>query len=73
MGVVDSKLIGDASWQQINDLSAEFHEDHRFLTYPGYAWFGNTAVGGRHADIRTTRGAKPRWKSIPPGAASKSR
>jgi hypothetical protein len=38
--------INNAFWQQINDLSAEFHEDHRFLTYPGYEWSGNTAVGG---------------------------
>jgi hypothetical protein len=38
--------INNAFWRQINDLSAEFHEDHRFLTYPGYEWSGNTAVGG---------------------------
>jgi hypothetical protein len=38
--------INNAFWQQINDLCAEFHQDHRFLTYPGYEWSGNTAVGG---------------------------
>ena len=38
--------INNAFWQQINDLSAEYHQDHRFLTYPGYEWSGNTAVGG---------------------------
>jgi len=38
--------INNAFWQQVNDLSAEFHEDHRFLTLPGYEWSGNTAVGG---------------------------
>ena len=38
--------INNAFWQQVNDLSAEYHEDHRFLTYPGYEWSGNTAVGG---------------------------
>jgi len=38
--------INNAFWQQVNELSAEFHEDHRFLTLPGYEWSGNTAVGG---------------------------
>ena len=26
--------INNAFWQQINDLCADYHEDHRFLTYP---------------------------------------
>ena len=38
--------INNSFWQQLNELSAEFHEDHRFLTLPGYEWSGNTAVGG---------------------------
>ncbi len=38
--------INQAFWQLVNDLSAEYHEDHRFVTLPGYEWSGNTAVGG---------------------------
>jgi hypothetical protein len=46
--------INNAFWKLINDLSAEYHQDHRFLTYPGYEWSGNTAVGGdRNVYFRT--------------------
>jgi hypothetical protein len=38
--------INSAFWNHINELTAEFHEDHRFLTLPGYEWSGNTGVGG---------------------------
>jgi hypothetical protein len=38
--------INGAFWAHINDLTAEFHEDGRFLTLPGYEWSGNTGVGG---------------------------
>ena len=38
--------INNTFWQLINDLSAQYQEDHRFLTFPGYEWSGNTAVGG---------------------------
>ncbi|MEM7223719.1 MAG: DUF3604 domain-containing protein [Pseudomonadota bacterium] len=38
--------INKAFWALINDLTAEYQEDHRFVTYPGYEWSGNTAVGG---------------------------
>jgi hypothetical protein len=38
--------INNAFWAQLNDLSAAFHEDGRFLTLPGYEWSGNTGVGG---------------------------
>ena len=46
--------VNNAFWNLINDLSAEYHEDHRFLTFPGYEWSGNTAVGGdRNVYFRT--------------------
>ncbi|MBC8241279.1 MAG: DUF3604 domain-containing protein [Alphaproteobacteria bacterium] len=46
--------INNAFWQLINDLSADYQEDHRFVTYPGYEWSGNTAVGGdRNVYFRT--------------------
>ncbi len=38
--------INGAFWRHINDLTAEFHQDGRFLTLPGYEWSGNSGVGG---------------------------
>ena len=38
--------ITDAFWAHLNDLTAEFTEDHRFVTFPGYEWSGNTCLGG---------------------------
>ena len=38
--------VNNAFWQLINELTAAYLEDHRFVTYPGYEWSGNTAVGG---------------------------
>jgi len=33
-------------WQHLNELTREFTEDHRFITFPGYEWSGNTGLGG---------------------------
>lgn len=38
--------INNAFWAHLNDLTAEFHAPGRFVTFPGYEWSGNTAVGG---------------------------
>jgi hypothetical protein len=38
--------ISDRFWQQLNELTAEFLEEGKFVTFPGYEWSGNTAVGG---------------------------
>lgn len=38
--------VNGAFWAHINELTAEFHQDGRFLTLPGYEWSGNTGVGG---------------------------
>ena len=38
--------VNGAFWAHINELTAEFHEDGRFLTLPGYEWSGNSGVGG---------------------------
>lgn len=38
--------VNNAFWALINELTAEHHKDHRFVTFPGYEWSGNTAVGG---------------------------
>lgn len=46
--------INKAFWKLINDLTQQYQEDHRFVTYPGYEWSGNTAVGGdRNVYFRT--------------------
>jgi len=33
-------------WDELNRLTAEFNEDGRFITLPGYEWSGNTNLGG---------------------------
>jgi hypothetical protein len=33
-------------WQWLNELSAEFTEDNRFIVFPGWEWSGNTGLGG---------------------------
>ncbi|HEY5739979.1 MAG TPA: DUF3604 domain-containing protein [Gammaproteobacteria bacterium] len=33
-------------WQHLNELSAEFTEDQRFIVFPGWEWSGNTGLGG---------------------------
>ena len=33
-------------WQHLNELSAEFTEDGRFIVFPGWEWSGNTGLGG---------------------------
>ncbi len=38
--------VNNSFWALVNELSAEYHEDGRFVAYPGYEWSGNTAVGG---------------------------
>ena len=38
--------VNNAFWNYLNELTAEYHEDGRFVVFPGYEWSGNTAVGG---------------------------
>lgn len=38
--------VNNVFWNQINKLTAAYQQDHRFVTFPGYEWSGNTAVGG---------------------------
>ena len=46
--------VNNAFWSYLNELTVEYHEDHRFVTFPGYEWSGNTAVGGdRNVFFRT--------------------
>lgn len=46
--------VNNAFWAHLNRLTVEYHEDHRFVTFPGYEWSGNTPVGGdRNVYFRT--------------------
>lgn len=46
--------VNNKFWAYLNELAAEFLEDGRFVTFPGYEWSGNTAVGGdRNVYFRT--------------------
>ncbi len=38
--------VNNAFWAFLNELTAYHHQDGRFVTFPGYEWSGNTAVGG---------------------------
>ena len=33
-------------WNHLNELTAEFNADGRFIAFPGYEWSGNTGLGG---------------------------
>ncbi len=33
-------------WNHLNELTAEFNEDGKFIAFPGYEWSGNTGLGG---------------------------
>ena len=46
--------VNNTFWAHLNELTGEFHEDRRFVVFPGYEWSGNTAVGGdRNVYFRT--------------------
>ena len=38
--------VNNAFWNFVNELTAAYLEDGRFVTFPGYEWSGNTSVGG---------------------------
>ena len=38
--------ITDDFWQTINDTTARFNRDGRFVAFPGWEWSGNTGLGG---------------------------
>lgn len=46
--------VNNAFWSFLNELTAYHQQDGRFVTFPGYEWSGNTAVGGdRNVFFRT--------------------
>lgn len=38
--------ITNEFWEHLNQLTKEFTEDGKFITFPGYEWSGNTGMGG---------------------------
>jgi hypothetical protein len=40
--------ITDEYWQHLNDVSAKYHEDGKFVVFPGYEWSANSPAGGDH-------------------------
>ena len=54
--------ITDNFWQHLNELTAHYNEDNRFMTLPGYEWSGNTGLGGDHNVWYRTEG-RPIYRS----------
>ena len=50
-------------WNWLNELTAKFNEDGRFVTLPGYEWSGNTALGGDRNVYFTTENRQIRRSS----------
>jgi len=55
--------VNNAFWKYLNELTAEYHEDNRFVVFPGYEWSGNTAVGGDRNVFFRTEGRQIRRSS----------
>jgi hypothetical protein len=36
----------DEDWSRLNDVVSRFHEDGRFVVFPGYEWSANSPAGG---------------------------
>jgi hypothetical protein len=43
-------------WEYLNELSAEFSEDNKFIVFPGWEWSGNTGLGGDRNVLRMHEG-----------------
>ena len=55
--------VNNAFWKYLNELTHEYHEDNRFVVFPGYEWSGNTAVGGDRNVFFRTEGRQIRRSS----------
>lgn len=38
--------VTDEDWQRLNDTVRAFHEEGRYVVFPGYEWSANTTAGG---------------------------
>jgi hypothetical protein len=55
--------VNNAFWQYLNQLTRDFQQDGRFVTFPGYEWSGNTGVGGDRNVFFKTEGRTMRRSS----------
>lgn len=64
--------MSDAFWKHLNEVTASFNDPGRFVTFPGYEWSGNTALGGDRNVFFSTEGGPIHRSSLElvPGAAS---
>jgi len=38
--------MDDEDWRRLNDTTRRFHEDGRFVVFPGYEWSAHSPAGG---------------------------
>jgi hypothetical protein len=48
--------VTDADWARLNQTVERYHQDGRFVVFPGYEWSGNTSAGGDHNVIYRREG-----------------
>ncbi|MEZ4710618.1 MAG: DUF3604 domain-containing protein [Caldilineaceae bacterium] len=68
--------ITDEFWRELNETTARFHEDDKFVVFPGYEWSASSPTGGDH-NVFYRREGQPIMRSshwlapeIPPNALS---
>jgi len=54
--------VNNEFWRHINQTTASFNDEGRFVTFPGYEWSGNTGVGGDH-NIYFSQEGRPIYRS----------
>ena len=54
--------ITDEDWKRLNDQARAFHEDGKFVVFPGWEWSGNTPAGGDRNVIFLDED-QPIWRS----------
>ena len=57
----DFQMTGEF-WAELNELTARLDEPGRFVTFPGYEWSANTAIGGDRNVFYLTEG-RPIYRS----------
>ncbi|NNE25120.1 MAG: DUF3604 domain-containing protein [Rhizobiales bacterium] len=57
----DFQMTGEF-WVELNELTARLNEPGRFVTFPGYEWSANTAIGGDRNVFYLTEG-RPIYRS----------
>lgn len=48
--------VTDANWGKLQETVRRFHEDGRFVVFPGFEWSGNTSAGGDRNVIYRSEG-----------------